>query len=171
MTPAELKNIRRDLFHENQRWPLKLKLVPKEGWPGFPDKIPESLLAIWRSRNYFVQVHKAAHGIEQLVIMRTNIDNNGQWAGGILHSEIQDIKRQCGFGHVDAVELYPADKDRLDTEGVRYVWLMPRPVLGIKMSSADTHTGMAQVHNLAIDRPMSELIQPEDLNRIIITDA
>lgn len=168
MNPTELKKLRRNLFHENQRWPVKLKLMPKEGWP---EDAPASLLAIWRSRSYFVQLHKAARGVEQLVILRTNIDNNGQWAGGIRHSEIQEIKRQCGFGHADAVELYPADKDMLDTEGARYVWLMPKPVTALKMSREDTHTGMAQVHNLAIDRPMAELIQPEDPHKIIITDA
>lgn len=42
--------------------------------------------------------------------------------------ELQIVKSQCGFGGIDAVEIYPRDCDIVNTGNVRHLYLMLTPV-------------------------------------------
>ena len=43
---------------------------------------------------------------------------------GIGWDELQKIKSECGFGSFDAVELYPADKDVVNTGNWRHLYVL-----------------------------------------------
>lgn len=41
---------------------------------------------------------------------------------------LQEIKSACGFGHMDAVEVYPRDSDVMNTANARHLYLMDSPL-------------------------------------------
>ena len=41
----------------------------------------------------------------------------------ITWDELQKIKSDCGFGHLDAIELYPADMDVINTGNWRHLYI------------------------------------------------
>ena len=43
---------------------------------------------------------------------------------GITWDELQKIKNECGFGAFDAVELYPANDDVIDTGNWRHLYIL-----------------------------------------------
>lgn len=42
--------------------------------------------------------------------------------------DLQRVKSACGFGEVDAVEVYPRDCDVVNTGNGRHLYLMPEPL-------------------------------------------
>ena len=42
---------------------------------------------------------------------------------GIKWEELQQIKSDCGFGEFDAVELYPSNKDVINTANWRHLYI------------------------------------------------
>lgn len=113
------------LERENARWPETLREIPRDEWP----RQPANVLAIWRSRRFLVQVYDEGGGLVRLSICRTTVDAGaGRWHDGIGWDDLQRLKSECGFGHRDAVELYPADRDVVDVANMRHLWLPPVPV-------------------------------------------
>ena len=43
---------------------------------------------------------------------------------GITWDELQEIKRDCGFGDKDAIEFYPKDIDVFNTGNVRHLFVI-----------------------------------------------
>lgn len=42
--------------------------------------------------------------------------------------DLQSVKSKCGFGMLDAVEVYPRDCDIVNTGNVRHLYLMLTPI-------------------------------------------
>lgn len=114
---------RRQLLRDNAKWPLELRPVPRAEWP--PAR--PALLEVWRSRGFLVQVFREADGYERLTVCRT-LPAGGRMADGITWDELQRLKRECGRGERDALELFPADADVVDVANMRHLWLPPEPV-------------------------------------------
>lgn len=52
------------------------------------------------------------------------LDAIGQFRDGIRWGELQ-VKAECGFGHCDPIEFYPADGDKVNVANMRYLWILP----------------------------------------------
>lgn len=96
------------------------------------------LQAAWRSNRFLVQLF--GDQVQRITICRTMIDETtGRWLDGITWDEIQEIKRAIGFGHRDAVEVYPADEDVVNVSNMRHIWLVdPLPFAWRRKTGAPT---------------------------------
>jgi hypothetical protein len=81
-------------------------------------------IEVWRSRDFLVQVFAEKDGVERLTICRTSPDGN-DWEDRIAWDDLQRLKRECGRGERDAVEIYPADRDLVNVANMRHLWVTP----------------------------------------------
>lgn len=112
---------RRALDADNRHEPLALRIVHRNDWPAYR---PERIMEVWRSRDFLLQVFKESDGIERLSICRTQLDGQ-RWQDGISWDDLQRLKRECGRGDRDAVEIYPADADVVNVANMRHLWVLP----------------------------------------------
>lgn len=114
---------RRQLERENAKLPPIMTTVPRDTWPANADL---RLVAVWRSRGFLAQAFAEPDGITRLSINRTTLNvATGRWIDEIAWDDLQRIKRECGFGQQDAVEVYPADSDVVNVANMRHLWIMP----------------------------------------------
>lgn len=112
---------RRQMERENAKQPKALTLVSEEYNRG---NLPEGLIEVWRSREFLVQVFREADSIVRASVNRTTIDAKlDRWHDGISWDELQRIKREIGRGHLDAVEVYPADRDVVNVANMRHLFI------------------------------------------------
>lgn len=114
---------RRLMAKENAKWPLYLKQIPREMWPR--DR-PE-ILEVWRSKGFLVQIYAEKNGYVRMSVNRTMI-MNGEWVALITWDELMRLKRECGRGDLDALELFPADDDVVNVANIRHLFFPPEPV-------------------------------------------
>lgn len=115
---------RRLLEKENNKRPLVLELVPRAEWPTERNGLKE----VWRSRHFLVQVYDEPGGFERLSICSSWLADGDRWQDRIAWDELMILKRQCGRGDRDALEVYPADRDIVNVANMRHLWLPPDPV-------------------------------------------
>lgn len=112
---------------ENKRWPLFLKEVPKEDWPE-SRSVENKPFRVYRNRAFLVQEYKEQNGIRRLSVNRTTMKPNGRWDENITWEELQDLKRQAGYGDWYAVEIYPPENDLVNVANMRHLWVLPEPL-------------------------------------------
>lgn len=117
---------RRQLMRDNAKQPETLTRVPEWEWP--PCELRNRPTDVWRSRHYLVQEYSLTGGVTRLSIARTMMQANGRWVDGLSWDELQDIKRQVGFGDSFAVEVFPKDKDVVNVANMRHLWILPQPL-------------------------------------------
>jgi hypothetical protein len=108
---------------ENAKWPDTLTSVPRDRWEccdfgATPD-------TVFRSSTFLAQVFNSSDGSIRVSINRTELVPGGQWRGGITWDELQELKRQVGYGDRIAVEIYPRDRDLVNVANMRHLWVMP----------------------------------------------
>lgn len=114
---------RRIMAKENAKWPHQLQPIPREHWPcERPD-----LLEVWRSRGFLVQVYAEKFDHLRLTICRTTHAGDS-WGAAITWDELMQLKRECGRGDRDALELFPADADVVNVANMRHLFFPPEPV-------------------------------------------
>lgn len=114
---------RRQLERDNAKLPAYLCQVPQDQWPTVNK---DCLTAVWRSRDFLVQVFAEEDGVFRLSVNRTIIDViTGRWVEAITWDELQRLKAECGYGARDAVEVYPSDRDVVNVANMRHLWVMP----------------------------------------------
>ena len=123
----QLWKIKRHMEKENAKRPPFLVQVPREAWPNDGDG---KILEVWLSNKYMVQVYGEYDGLKRLSVNRTTINHEGQWQDNLTWDELQEIKRQAGYGDCFAVEVYPVDKDVVNVANLRHLWITPEPILG-----------------------------------------
>lgn len=114
---------------ENRRWTSQIVPVPREQWPeGIGAWFRELPLAVWRSRDYLAvlwqEPNKAAR---RLSINSAHLNERCIPRDGLTWDELQRVKRECGFGDYDAVEIYPADRDVVNAANMRHLWILDEP--------------------------------------------
>jgi hypothetical protein len=82
---------------------------------------------VYRSKRFLVQAFIDDHVVARLSIARTRLDGV-RWQDGISWDELQQIKRECGYGDLDAVEVFPADGDVVNVANMRHLWILERPL-------------------------------------------
>jgi hypothetical protein len=128
MTITTSREQRRQLARDNAKLPSALVEIPPHEWP---EITPTGLVKVFRSRNFLVQVYEAEHldGYRRLSICRSAIDTeSGRWKENITWDELQQLKREAGYGDIDAVEVFPADRDVVNVANMRHLFLMESPL-------------------------------------------
>lgn len=125
MNRTQRRAAKQHLTKENAKLPAHLQEIPREKWP---EGAPASLLSVWRSKGYLVQVLNApAPALVRLSVNRTSIGPTG-WKDGIGWEDLQRIKAECGYGDQDAVEVFPAQRDVVNVTNMRHLWIMADPL-------------------------------------------
>jgi hypothetical protein len=112
---------RRYVNKQNAKMPNVLTEVARENWPS----APSNLLRVWRSRFFLVQEYQETHPdiAVRLTVSKTTFDGK-RFADGITFEELQKAKTECGYGHHEAVEIYPRDLDVVNVAPMRHLWVM-----------------------------------------------
>ena len=118
------REMRRQLERDNAKRTEYLVELPVSQWPdtSFMTIIPFS---VWRSRKYLVQGFQEGNGIIRLSVNKTTMLPNGRWDDGLVWDELQEIKRQLGYGDSQAVEIYPEDRNIVNVANMRHLWVLP----------------------------------------------
>ena len=124
---SQLSARRAYLRRENKKYGNFLEVVPREQWP---NDYLSSVVEVRRSNRFLVQCVKEKGCLIRLSVTRTMIDDTGAGEQGTTWDELQDIKRQCGYGEHYAVEVYPRDHDTVNVANLRHLWILEEP-LGI----------------------------------------
>lgn len=104
-------------------WPEALTEVPRESWPPFPGAQPP--VTVWVSRGFIVQLFAFDGAPPRLSIRST--DPRGRH--DVTWDELQAVKRDIGFGHMWAIEVYPPDDSVENVAPMRHLWLMPKAMV------------------------------------------
>lgn len=115
---------RQRLKTENAKRPQKLTEVPRDMWP---DDGNTDRTKVWMSRDYLVQEFNESNTI-RLSVNRTEMMANGRWDDKLTWDELQEIKRQLGYGDSYAIEVYPKDKDVVNVANMRHLWVLDSPL-------------------------------------------
>lgn len=114
--------MRRQLARDNAKQPERLVEVPPDLWPSAG---PTGLIQVFRSRDFLVQVYASDKPDLyhcRLSVNRTKMTGH-QWTDNISWDDLQRLKRECGYGDWDAVEVYPADEDVVAIAHIRHLWI------------------------------------------------
>ena len=122
MNRQQLRFDKNQLKKGNTKSSDKLTEVNESLWPIFPPKFTKPI-KVFRSKTFIVQVFKEENAT-RLSICRTSIDNDGNWEADIKWEELQDIKRQVGYGIDLAVEIYPNEANIVNVANMRHLWIM-----------------------------------------------
>lgn len=105
--------------------PAVLTEIPPESWPNRRD---QKRTHVWESREFLVQMFDEAcfNGIDtrRISVCRVTMNDDGRWDDNIAWEELMQVKREIGFGHWYAVEVYPRDKDIVNVANMRHLWLL-----------------------------------------------
>jgi hypothetical protein len=119
-----LSLMRRDLRHSNLQYPTRLVEVPQEQWPSFAVEEAAMPSRVFRSRHYLVQAFEDTIPF-RLSIGIADLDSEGRWKDGLLWDDLQEIKRQAGYGDWWAFETFPAQAHLVNVTNMRHLWLFP----------------------------------------------
>lgn len=67
---------------------------------------------------------KNCNGYQRMSICRT-AHNGSTWVDQVTWDELMQLKRECGRGDVDAVEVFPADQDIVNVANMRHLFFPP----------------------------------------------
>lgn len=106
---------------DNAKHGKTLAKVPKELWPRVIVANPP--IEVWRSKDFLVQVFQESFpGVQRMTACRTSFARGG-YVDGISWEQLQTLKRECGRGDKDAVEIYPADDDVVNIANMRHLFI------------------------------------------------
>lgn len=110
----------------------KMMEIPRETWPDAQRNNPSSPWRVWMSKDYMAQFYRPAPKDEpamgRLSIHSVHRTAAG-WVDNIPWETLQRIKAECGFQDLDAIEIYPAERDVVNVANIRHLWLVPRSYL------------------------------------------
>jgi hypothetical protein len=119
MTPEEIKEY---LIKENAKYTSDFQFIENvKNWPNKKETPPFKVL---RNKDFLVQLFRESASVVRMTVNRTMICNRGMWLEGISWDELQEIKSKVGYGHRDAVEVYPADKDVVNVANMRHLFVL-----------------------------------------------
>lgn len=121
MSIVTTRDQRRQLARDNAKQPIELQIVPRDQWPN-----PSAThLRVFRSRDFLVQEFAgSAPASVRLSVCRTTMAGD-RWQDGISWDDLQRLKRECGYGELWAVEVYPPDSKTVNVASMRHLFLVP----------------------------------------------
>lgn len=128
-TDMELAEMNEAMLKESEKYGEDFAEIPKEHWAHkWTNDETVNRFKILRSKDFFVQLFRQGAGVIRITVNRTQLKAPGRWVDGITWDELQKIKSQLGYGHRDAVEVYPKDKDVVNVANMRHLWILPDPL-------------------------------------------
>ena len=124
VTKSQLREMKR----RNASRSDALTPVPESEWPDSHLSSPSRPKRVLLSRRYLVQEFLEDSGVIRLSVNRTLIGRDGDWADGITWDDLQQIKRDCGYGDSYAIEIYPQDSAVVNVANIRHLWILPAPL-------------------------------------------
>lgn len=116
------------LARENAKYSAQFVEIPPEHWPQNTVSEKQKPQRAWRNRDYLALVYGELDGIFRISICRTAVNLQARWVDGIDWQALQEIKNAIGFGHLDAVEVYPKNSDIVNDANMRHLWVLPEPL-------------------------------------------
>lgn len=124
----EIKAARRDLHRTNATYGPRMERLPQFAADLAVQPRSGKPLGVWRSRSHLAVLwFPTGAGVPRLSVCRTALDDNGRFSDGITWDDLQRIKSECGFGDIEALEVYPRDEDVVNVANQRHLWLMSEP--------------------------------------------
>lgn len=114
-----LERLRVELAQYNRTFPETMQEQPVPTATGRPPR------RAWRSRRFIALLFQEPHKPLRLSVCRAMLNEAGQYEDAVTWDDLQAVKSQCGFGAVDAVEIYPRDADVVNVANMRHLWLLP----------------------------------------------
>lgn len=120
--------------------PAVLTELPQAEWPRAYAVAETRPTHVWVSQKYLVQMfdekpfHTTHNGREvfvdtrRLSINRVTLKQDGHWEEGLSWEELQQVKREIGFGDWYGVEIYPRDRDIVNVANLRHLWILAAPL-------------------------------------------
>lgn len=120
-------------FVKEQRLPAVMTPIPTHEWPlSLRVEGREAPLIIWRSNKYLAQLWRETNpdypDLQRLSVCRITTNSKLGWNDGLTWDELQQIKRECGYGDFYAVEVYPPDDEVVNVKNFRHLWLLVEPL-------------------------------------------
>lgn len=77
----------------------------------------EPSVSVWTSTTHCAAAFEEK-GVLRLSIARQDLSDGMSW------EELSRVKADCGFGDRDAIELYPAEGDVINTGPIRHLYIL-----------------------------------------------
>lgn len=127
MTAMNLEELQNYVSKESESFGddfVPIAYIPKHRRPGA--MIP---FRVVRNNRFLVQLYRVDAGVIRISVNKAEIvglnpENGPIWADGITWDQLQDIKSKLGYGHRDAVEIYPKDEDVVNVANIRHLWVL-----------------------------------------------
>jgi hypothetical protein len=121
LTTRERRERVRWLQQENRKYPDRMVEEP------IPISMSEGVpCRAWRSRRFLAGLYRTSTpGVVRLTVNRADATIQGEWLEGITWDDLQRVKRECGFGGLCAVEVFPPDEQVVNVANMRHLFLLP----------------------------------------------
>ena len=90
----------------------------EQALPNFESPFGETALAAWYSPEFIAGLFRQ-DGVLRFSVARAEVSGNP-----LSWEELMQVKRDCGFGDYDAVEVYPKDSDIFNTGNIRHLYFI-----------------------------------------------
>lgn len=94
----------------------------------------QGLVAYWRSRTLLVQIYDRGTDVFRLSVSRAEAGSGGRWKDGISWDQLQAVKREVGYGHLEGFEAYPADQNIVNVANIRHIWIFKNQELPFSLN-------------------------------------
>lgn len=98
--------------------------------PDLTSPFGEPAIAAWTSTHFLAALFR------QEGVLRLSIARADSAPAPISWEELMQVKRDCGFGTQDALEVYPCDEDILNTGNIRHLYFVGPVFFALR---ANTH--------------------------------
>lgn len=152
--------ILKEIEEERNKWPDHLVNIT--------DQIPADLKSyaqkhgvteVWASKHFRLRIIRHTEVIYRISVHRMTVDvDNDTWKGNISWDEMNELKRQCGRGSINAVERFPPDDELINAGNYRHLWIGDLENLSLVWSK---RKGLSPVYD---DFPKSVLDNPMWIN-------
>lgn len=126
MTRQVRRALRKELVKRAEQYSEQLEVIPESQWPAARPGTDRPY-ALWRSRAFLVQGYQEENCV-RLTVVRVTMGADGHWEDRITWDELQQVKREAGYGDYYAVEVYPRDRDIVCDCKMRHLWVLPTPL-------------------------------------------
>lgn len=117
---------------EATKRPAMLSEIPRTRWPAHYLTDPKAPTHCWESREFLAQMYDVEpfDGVDtrRLSVCRVTLKEDGRWEENLSWDELMRVKREIGYGHWYAVEIYPRDIDIVNVANMRHLWMFARPL-------------------------------------------
>ena len=127
LSDAAFREAAKQIRKENKFHPVEMRRLPDSSFESQKERSTKPLIEVWRSRFYLCQIYAESEDVERISICQTILDTaNRRWRDGMTWDDLRLVKFQVGRGDLDAVEIYPAEKDVVNVANMRHLWVFKK---------------------------------------------